>query len=373
MRPLTWLFMALVPLACSSNEAGSGDGPQSCEVDEDCMGAFCACKSGARTSQRLCSGDTCLGLAELCEGICGSADEIELAFPWLDEVACEPELAGTSGTPAAFEVVSSPAGGLSADETHVYFVQGAGLARVPVQGGNVEQISAPGLGSLWFGPVVSGDFIYGAAGELLDPDIVKIPKQGGAPVVLGKSGGTPKQMLVVGQEVHWTHHAGFWKVSTAGGTPAKVMEGMQFSALTADESALYAVRNMVIYRVPLAGGAPKAIGAASLGDLAVTADAVVATDWPDGNVFRVAKEGGSVELIACGLSAPSALAIAAERAFWVEVGKGISYSPVSAGPARTLVADPDISSDLVVAGGFLWWTSSPSSGPSELRKTALPP
>lgn len=233
--------------------------------------------------------------------------------------------------------------------------------------------------------------------------VLRLPKAGGAPVVLsGDEPGADAIALSAGS-LYWARIGSFQanhadgslrRLALGDGAPVTLQENAKLpNAIALDAVRAYWVESGVapafvkggVRSMPLDGGAPTTLvtadAATSTGYLAIddTYAYWTATNPPDGGfVARVPLAGGPVETIATTNQIPTYLVVDAQNVYWVEwswsydSGAVMAASHSGASPRKLWSGKPWIPTDLAVDGKALYWTESTNTGgPGRVMKLAL--
>ncbi len=227
-------WIAFGAMACETTETadddddssgGSGGAPPQCDGTVDFL-----------TDPKNCGicGHDCLG-GECLQGICQPI-----------------VLSGEGLEPASVEV----------DTTHVYWIGGMDIFRVPKLGGPTETLAA-GIYNLADIEVDGVSVFYGTDDDWVASDLGVVPAVGGAPMVLGQMEG-PTGMALYGDHLYWTsRYVGVFRMLKTGGPTEQLDTTTSLAVGTAvDSTSVYWVLHetdisadtIALIKTPLAGG-----------------------------------------------------------------------------------------------------------------------
>lgn len=216
---------------------------------------------------------------------------------------------------------------IAVDTTHVYWANGGGydgsgaigkaeIRRMAKRGGPVEIVAEiPGVVSLR----VAEDALYVLAGSMPNSSggiLAKVPKSGGAIVVLAPSGPSPVDLDLDDTHIYWTTRGEFEMpppIICKKGTPCPV-------ATTAP-----IVRHGEVHRVPRAGGPGEMLARdlRNAGSLVLGAQSILFS--AGGELFEMPRAGGPKVNRGAGVS--SRFAVSGGEAFAVSEGKLVAFGP----------------------------------------------
>lgn len=268
--------------------------------------------------------------------------------------------------------LANPAVQIAVDATHVYWSDGTALHRVPVTGGNVEEITrrvllpfaldetelfffrddgqwngvyqyhleriakaggasvmvtkpnaGPGLHFLPGHIVVDTLRLYGVTGET----VYSMSKQNGSdPATLVPSATFQQivQLVRDGDDVYYTTWlpGGVWRVPAAGGQKTARVAGDDHSqALVLDDRNVYWTSQLEargVRRAPKGGGTVTVLARpeADPRGLAQTDRHLYWAEYDLGKIWRTPKAGGTSEVIASGIVAPNDVAVDDHCVYW---------------------------------------------------------
>jgi len=284
-----------------------------------------------------------------------------------EQGACLPFVLSTEGTePASVEV----------DASHVYWAAGSSIFRVSKQGGASQRV-ADDLWNLSDIEVDGTTVFYVTDADMEATDVGAVPTEGGSPTLLGKAEG-PDGMAVDEGYIYWaSRYLGVYRMPKAGGAAEQLDSTTSLAVRIAiDTTSVYWFLHdtgvhgdaigliktpigggfgtalveptgypidvaadgqhvflswrpqyggdpNVIAQVPVAGGSVVTLDTPSdyPGLLALDADNVYYT-VADGTVRRVAKGGGSVEVLASGQGTPTSITVDDAAVYWTRLPEG---------------------------------------------------
>lgn len=276
---------------------------------------------------------------------------------------------------------------IAVDADHVYWsdpengVYGtpSALFAMPLDG-DTPKMLAKGKGAA--GQIVlAGTSVYWANG-----DIVKLPRDGGAPVVLVHYAGDA--FAVDAANVYWP----IFTTVGEGGTYSSVLEtpiagGKTITVAVAKAAVAVAVdaRNVywtdsgarAVMSIAVETSAPANMYAIQPRTIAVDQNgpsdiAIDSTNvyWTtdDGNIMKAPVEGGTPTTLALGQPRPSHIAIDGASVYWTNDGAmqghgSVMNVPIAGGPTRTLAANQDTPSGIAVDAQFVYWTNAGWASP----------
>jgi hypothetical protein len=260
------------------------------------------------------------------------------------------------GAPRTLARLDGPAGGMALAGGALWLSTASGsLVSVPVAGGP-PRVVAKGL-SRPRAVASDGHWVFvvdseaGEAGLLRTSAVVRVPVEGGAPVVVGRCEGDVTGIALDDANAYWADEFDGTIVAApkAGGEPRSLVTGRGLpEQLVASGDALYWVerRSETVWTMPKAGGTARAIAQ----DFAGFAHLVVdprgvwwATEAPEAGRFRVLTapaRGGESAPASDAVDAIDALASDGEHLYWARGGEA-SRVERSAGQGREQHARKD--------------------------------
>ena len=232
-----------------------------------------------------------------------------------------------------------------------------------------EIVELPPPGGLFVSPspaqrlAVDASSVYVAT----DKELLRVPKGGGAAVVLAGVRGA-NELVVDRGEVFVFDGSTVSRTTPDGGEPVVIASGQGGDGLTADETHLYWERDRESVRAPRGGGPVTRLadgGVAS--DLAVDATHVYWTDYFHQQVMKAPKAGGPPSRVAA-LWNPKRIALDGDRLVatsWL-AGHGavISASTRDGGGASFLAWRQETPELVTVSGGHAYWLARSGAGQS---------
>lgn len=253
---------------------------------------------------------------------------------------------GGGATNTLISGVQSNLAPIAVDEANVYVADRWTVKKVPIGGGQIEQLAI--AGSYIRSIVTDGTSVYWSE----DPtsNVAKVPVIGGAPASLGGGSGPAGPVVVVGKSVYWMDSfATIKQVSTNGGMVTLIATGLPFlSDLTVDNTFAYVSEHDSgeIDRIPLGGGS--LVGLAYAGHPFLRTNLALDDShlyWIDqaGDIGKVPKAGGTQEFLGFALPSDLANSVAVGNGaiFWTDASAGtINSAPASLTTPTTITAIP---------------------------------
>jgi len=196
------------------------------------------------------------------------------------------------GTPVLV-ASSAGSGGLSLDDTYVYYHTSTKIMKVAKAGGapSLELATASYPERI----VVRGPWVYFTAAPLgVGPSVYRVPTTGGTPTLLGTSAGSiPMGLAVTSTSVFWADGDYVSMVPLAGGVPpVTIAEDFGAWRVTADETAVYWGGALTkIKKRPHGGVASTLVACASACPMEFAQDATMLywTSYNASSVMKVSK------------------------------------------------------------------------------------
>jgi hypothetical protein len=306
---------------------------------------------------------------------CGGSEDVVPVGP-SHTIVC-----GVSRTPATVatgEAISS----IASDGTDVYWAdQAGGIHSVPVTGGTPKTLATvSGVTNAGAQILVDESSVYFAGG----PDVVSVPKSGGAVVTLA-SNQNAGSIAATGGDIFWTDlfqgvgpSGSVNRVATGGGTVTTLASKLDVPIMLAvDTNRAFWVDlgSGDVKSVPLGGGAVSVL-ASSDGNIGGVASDGSYVYWSSSNgveascglcpppkppslgastISRVPLSGGKPTVIAKGYNAVG-MAIDANYAYWGDLYKNtVMAAPLAGGDAITLATDASPEIGPVVDACAAYW------------------
>jgi hypothetical protein len=282
------------------------------------------------------------------------------------------------GAPAMLHASESGAYYVTSDDTHVYWTNAfAGtVMRVPHCGGEVTVLAENETSP--FAVAVDGTHVYWA-GNTFGGVLTRAPIGGGAPEGLTAwDPGQPEGVRVDATHAYVTVVAdldgqalGIWRVPKDGSKAERIYAGNVLRAIALDDEHVYFGTETPdgsgseLMRLPKTGGAAFSLTPALvLGEIVVRDDHVYWTTWDSlaptpGNVLRIAKDGGAVEVLWNGEPGVVAgLAVDDTHVYWTSQQDGaVRARPKSGGEVLTLSTGHGVTEDVETRGGWVFWVN----------------
>ncbi|PKN47535.1 MAG: hypothetical protein CVU63_06320 [Deltaproteobacteria bacterium HGW-Deltaproteobacteria-20] len=235
--------------------------------------------------------------------------------------------------PDTFAVVA-----LALDNTDVYFMSFASLARVSKAGGAPSAVTQGD-----FFPPLALDATHLYTFRDTDRRLVKIHKVGAASVDLGPpETGTPQGLVVVGGYAYWVAYpGGLRRVPVAGGSVETLSGPTDYPVgLAVDGSHAYfsSLMGQSISRVPTGGGTAETLATALLAPnhLALSGATLYYADV--NTIQAIPKQGGQIRVVTDAL--PSNLVVDDTHAYWGSfTARHVARAPLSGGAAELVAKD----------------------------------
>jgi sugar lactone lactonase YvrE len=235
--------------------------------------------------------------------------------------------------PDSFAVVA-----LALDDTDVYFMSFASLARVSKAGGSPSPVTQGE-----FFPPLALDATHLYTFHNADRRLIKIHKVGATSVDLGPpESGSPQGLTVVGGYAYWVvYPGGLRRVAVAGGSVETLSGPTDYPVgLAVDGSHAYfsSLMGQSISRVPIGGGTAEtlATGLLAPNHLAVEGETLY---YGDVNTIQaIPKQGGEIRVVTDAL--PSNLAVDDTHVYWgSSTARHVARAPLSGGTAELVAKD----------------------------------
>jgi hypothetical protein len=209
---------------------------------------------------------------------------------------------------------------LTVDAKNVYWIEGYNVATVPVGGGLVTTLAVAGMNGVT-GLAVDGTSVYWAEQYVA---LNKTPLGGGSAVQLASVPSDTTFFLgVSANSVFWvgTGTKLINMVPKAGGPVTPFVSGVGAGELVVDEKNVYwadGLSNM-IRAVPLGGGSPTTLSAVPCSPRGLAQDEMnlyVSCLDANGAIFKIAKSGGTPEILASAEGFVQSVAVDATSVYW---------------------------------------------------------
>jgi sugar lactone lactonase YvrE len=163
---------------------------------------------------------------------------------------------------------------------------------------------------------------------------------------------------------------GVWRLPKGGGVAERIYAGAVVRAIAVDEAFVYTGSvpsndAAQLVRIPKSGGAPSALAQTLvLGAIALDEENVYWTTWggptsTPGNVLRISKQGGAVEVIHDGEPGVVAgVAVDDSHVYWTSQQAGaVRARPKAGGATLTLATGQGTTETVVTSGPWIFWVN----------------
>lgn len=274
----------------------------------------------------------------------------------------------------------------TSDATHVYWVGGTNIYRIPREGGATEMIagSIPNLVDI---EVDGTTVFYGTDADAADSDLGSVPTTGGTPTVLGVMQGAVGMALDT-THLYWTsRYQGIFRLAKTGGA-AEPLDSTDSLAhgIAVDATSVYWAYihtgathdEMALIKTPLAGGTGPSL-ADNLGwpvDIAADGQSVFSSwrtsvgGYPH-RITRVDAAGGEpVDLLNPEVE-PGFLAVDETHLYFTLADGTVQRIAKAGGSPELLASDQLTLTSLALDDVAVYWTTGPeSSGTAAVVKLA---
>lgn len=292
----------------------------------------------------------------------------ESNFP-SSENLIEVPLAG--GSPIPRGTLAETPRKLIADDTHLYWIDGAAISALPLAGGSpvvlANAVTTPidlvlrGNDVVWSettGPAYSNE-----------PGAVKgVPKTGGPVFVFAQREDAPGRLSVDASWVYWAEGsflegvAQIARVPAGGGAVETVVSGVAGRPpITVSDTHVFIADRWRIKGVPVSGGTLETLAAASFYIRSIVTDGAYVY-WLEGGPFaivrKVSADGGPVTTLGSGGGDPAGpIRVDATHVYWMGGENAIFRVPKDGGNVTTLVGPvPGLLTDFLVDGGNVYFS-----------------
>lgn len=234
--------------------------------------------------------------------------------------------------------------------------------------------------------------------------IQRVPIAGGDVEILAQDQVDPYAIVVDATHAYWSNQAGdaIMRVLKEGGTPEMIDNAYDPTGIAVDSTHVYWISTIGVHRAPKEGGNDEqlATNEAKLGGIALTTSHVYWTDhggWDyvpgdtggmdndpywEGRIMRVAKGGGSAQVVSGAQDYPYGIDTDSQYVYWVnntteynnfeEIDK-VKRAPLAGGEDLDLATMQDAPWSIVVLGEWVYfatktqvWRTPTAGGPPDL-------
>lgn len=296
----------------------------------------------------------------------------EANFPATDNLV---KVSLPGGAPVRLATLDVTPKKLAADETHVYWVDSAGVSALPTAGGAIVPLATVGNSPLDLalrgGDVVWTETTGPAHGET--GAVKSVPKAGGALSILFQGGDAPRQLATDETWIYWTEGGpiglieGFGRIARVpggGGATETVVFGLISGGppIAVNGTHMFIADRFRIKRVSRSGGPvePVASGNFYIRDLVVDGSFVYWVEDPAADVYRAPVAGGPVVHLASvsGASAGPAgpIRLSGGTIYWMSHYDSILSVPAAGGTPLVIASGLPFLSDFVVDGTSVYFS-----------------
>jgi len=306
-------------------------------------------------------------------------------FPSTDNLVKAPL---TGGAPALLSTLSGTPRKMVADDTNVYWVDGAGVSAVPVDGQSptvlADAVNSPLDLAMSSDTLIWTDTTGPAHGET--GALRAVPKAGGQITVLFQGGDAPRQLSVDGSWIYWTEGGpiglgeGFGRIArvpAAGGVEQTIVSGVSSDSppIAVSDTHVFIADKFRIKKVPLVGGVAETVAAGSfyISDLSTDGMYVYWAEDPLAVVFKAPVEGGDPTFLAAvpaGVNAGPAGPVRLQDGivYWMTHYDAIISVPAAGGTPQVVASGLPFLNDFVVDSGHVYFSENDTG---KIRKVSL--
>ncbi len=292
-------------------------------------------------------------------------------FPGTDNLV---KVSLTGGYPDLLATLSSTPVKLVADNTELYWADGATIAHMPAAGGGPALLASTASAPQDI-VVRAGDVVWTE-----EKTVKSVPKTGGSPAVLVQGEGRAFRLGMNASWLYWTEGSAgrIARAASGGGTAATVVSGIASESppIAVSDLHVFVADNSRIKKIPLAGGMPETVASGSyrIKDLVTDGASVYwVADDVFSNVYKAPVGGGAATLLGTVPSGAIAGPVGPIRlqdgiVYWMTHYDAIVSVPAAGGTSQVVASGLPFLNDFVVEGANIYFSENDTG---KIRKMSL--